>query len=135
MRTALAEGFDGLRQEFLDRWHWWGSKLKLPRPDERLGDAGLLSAAVLKTHEDRTYPGAVVASLSVPWGNSTDTLGGYHYLMRSLDATLTFFALLAANEVLEAHASLAPDRRRAPMAAGRRTGLQRRGVLDRRATR
>ena len=98
LRTALAEGFDGLRQEFLDRWQWWGSKLKLPRPDERLGDAGLLSAAVLKTHEDRTYPGAMVASLSVPWGNSTDTLGGYH-LVWPRDATLTAFALLAANQV------------------------------------
>jgi glucoamylase len=106
LRTALAEGFDGLRQEFLDRWQHWGSRLKLPRPDERLGDAGLLSAAVLKTHEDRTYPGAVVASLSVPWGNSTDTLGGYH-LVWPRDATLTAFALLAANQVLEARHILA----------------------------
>jgi len=99
-------GVDGLRQEFLDRWQWWGSKLKLPRPDERLGDAGLLSAAVLKTHEDRTYPGAMVASLSVPWGNSTDTLGGYH-LVWPRDATLTAFALLAANQVIEARHILA----------------------------
>jgi glucoamylase len=106
LRTALAEGFDGLRQEFLDHWQRWGSKLKLPRPDERLGDAGLLSAAVLKTHEDRTYPGAVVASLSVPWGNSSDTLGGYH-LVWPRDATLTAFALLAANQVLEARHILA----------------------------
>jgi glucoamylase len=96
VRTALAEGFDALRGEFLELWQRWGAELNLPRPDERLGDAGLLAAAVLKMHEDRTYPGAVVASLSVPWGNSTDTLGGYH-LVWPRDATLTAFALLAAD--------------------------------------
>jgi glucoamylase len=106
VRTALAEGFDNLRTEFLQRWQVWGAKLKLPRPDERLGNAGLLSATVLKMHEDRTYPGAVVASLSVPWGNSTDTLGGYH-LVWPRDATLTAFALLAANEPVEARNILA----------------------------
>ena len=55
-------------------------------------------AAVLKIHEDRAYPGAVVASLSVPWGNSTDSLGGYH-LVWPRDATLTAFALLAAHQM------------------------------------
>jgi glucoamylase len=106
VRTALAEGVDSLRAEFLEHWQRWGLRLQLPRPDERLGDAGLLSAVVLKTHEDRTYPGAVVASLSVPWGNSTDTLGGYH-LVWPRDATLTAFALLAANQVEEARHILA----------------------------
>jgi glucoamylase len=106
VRTALAEGFDVLRAEFLERWQLWGSRLKLPRPDERLGDAGLLSAVVLKVHEDRTYPGAVVASLSIPWGNTTDTLGGYH-LVWPRDATLTAFALLAANQLLETRHILA----------------------------
>src|SRR5579872_1577218 len=78
VRTALAEGFDAVRAEFLQRWERWGGKLNLPRPNDRLGDAGLLSATVLKVHEDRASPAAVVASLCVPWGNTTDTLGGYH---------------------------------------------------------
>ncbi|HEX4377415.1 MAG TPA: glycoside hydrolase family 15 protein [Steroidobacteraceae bacterium] len=99
--TGLAASFDVLRDEFLNDWNDWGKRLQLPRPDEALGDEGLLSAAVLKTHEDRAYPGAVVASLSVPWGNSTDTLGGYH-LVWPRDATLTAFALLAANQVMDA---------------------------------
>jgi glucoamylase len=63
-----------------------------------LGDAGLFSATVLKIHEDRSYPGAVVASLSVPWGNTTDTLGGYH-LVWPRDATLSAFALLGASQI------------------------------------
>ncbi len=97
-RTALAADFDALRTQFLAQWEQWGSRLRLPRPDEGLGDLALLSAAMLKIHEDRAYPGAVVASLSVPWGNSTDSLGGYH-LVWPRDATLTAFALLAANQI------------------------------------
>jgi glucoamylase len=101
VRTALAIGFDALRTEFVDAWQSWGRQLQLPRPTDALGDAGLLSAAVLKIHEDRSYPGAVVASLSVPWGNSTETLGGYH-LVWPRDATLTAFALLAVNQLNDA---------------------------------
>lgn len=106
VRTAHAIGFDSLREEFLRAWQTWGEQLQLPRPDAVLGDAGLSSAAVLKIHEDRSYPGAVVASLSVPWGNSTESLGGYH-LVWPRDATLTAFALLAANQVLDARHILA----------------------------
>src|SRR6202034_3755990 len=84
----------------------WGLRLQLPRPDERLGDAGLLSAVVLKVHEDRTYPGAVVASLSIPWGSTTDTLGGYH-LVWPRDAALAAFALLAVHQTQEASRVLA----------------------------
>jgi glucoamylase len=105
-RTALAAPFDALREEFLQDWNDWGARLRLPRPDDILGDAGLQSAAVLKIHEDRAYPGAVVASLSVPWGNSTDTLGGYH-LVWPRDATLTAFALLAAHQLIDARHILA----------------------------
>jgi GH15 family glucan-1,4-alpha-glucosidase len=65
-----------------------------------------LSAAILKAHEDRAYPGALVASLSIPWGNSMDTLGGYH-LVWPRDATLAAFALLAANQTADATRILA----------------------------
>jgi len=100
-RTALAADFDMLRSSFIDAWNAWGATLTLPRPDETMGDAAELSAAVLKIHEDRAYPGAVVASLSVPWGNSTESLGGYH-LVWPRDTSLTAFALLAANQRLDA---------------------------------
>lgn len=105
-RIALAMPMELLREQFLQPWREWGAALKLPRPDNTLGDAALLSAAVLKTHEDRAYPGAVVASLSIPWGNSTDTLGGYH-LVWPRDTTLTAFALLAANQRMDANRILA----------------------------
>lgn len=96
-RTALAADFDVVRNSFIEAWAAWGATLTLPRPDETLGDAAELSAGLLKIHEDRAYPGAVVASLSVPWGNSTESLGGYH-LVWPRDTSLTAFALLAANQ-------------------------------------
>src|SRR5438128_11863519 len=41
-----------------------------------------VSNTVLRTHEEKSYPGAVIASLSIPWGfsKSDDDLGGYHLI-------------------------------------------------------
>ena len=69
--------------------------------EKRLTDEALFSATVLKIHEDRTYPGAFVASLSVPWGNSSDSLGGYH-LVWPRDATLAAFGLIAIGQIEDA---------------------------------
>ncbi len=37
-----------------------------------------ISTMVLRAHQDKTYPGAMVASLSVPWGNTKEEREGYH---------------------------------------------------------
>jgi glucoamylase len=65
-----------------------------------------LSAIVLKVHEGRTYPGAVVASLSVPWGNATDNSGGYH-LVWTRDAVEASLALLSVGQIDDARRMLA----------------------------
>ena len=52
------------------------------------------SAAVIKSHEDRTFPGAFVASLSVPWGEASNSRGGYH-LVWARDLVETAGALVA----------------------------------------
>ncbi len=36
------------------------------------------SVSVLRTHQDGMEPGGAVASLSIPWGNTTNDRGGYH---------------------------------------------------------
>jgi glucoamylase len=61
---------------------------------------------VLKVHEGRTYPGAIIASLSVPWGNTTDNPGGYHlvWMRNAVEAGL---ALLAAGQIADARRMLA----------------------------
>jgi glucoamylase len=105
-RASLAEGIASARATFRERWEAWGKNLRLPNVSDSLAKEALLSATILKVHEDRAYPGALVASLSIPWGNSTDTLGGYH-LVWPRDATLAAFALLAVHQTQEAARVLA----------------------------
>jgi glucoamylase len=105
-KASLAEGISAARTSLRHGWEEWGKTLRLPEVSEPLAREALLSAATLKVHEDRAYPGALVASLSIPWGNSTDTLGGYH-LVWPRDATLAAFALIAVEQIQDAARVLA----------------------------
>ena len=95
--SALAEGYAPIRERFLERWQAWAEQLHLPRGPATLREVALLSASVLKVHEDRTFPGATVASLSVPWGFAHDDPGGHH-LVWARDAVETGLALLAIGD-------------------------------------
>lgn len=93
---ALATPFADLRRKYVIQW-------QRTRGDHDLstragGSAHLvrLSQSVLLAHEDKTFPGAMVASLSIPWGETKDDRdrGGYHLVwVRDLVQTAT--ALLA----------------------------------------
>lgn len=96
-RSALAEGYAPIRERFVERWRRWGRCLRLPRATPELRRQARLSAAVVKIHEDRTYPGAIVASLSVPWGSTSDDAGGYH-LVWTRDTVEAGLALFAAGD-------------------------------------
>jgi glucoamylase len=104
--SSLAEGYETIRGQFVDDWKDWGGHLQLPSPTAQLGREACLSAAVLRVHEDCTYPGAMVASLSVPWGNTHNDPGGYH-LVWTRDAVEAALGLLAAGEVQDARRILA----------------------------
>src|SRR5207237_6193574 len=59
----------------------------------------LVSTVVLRSHLDKTCPGAMVASLSVPWGDSGDERGGYHLVWpRDLVETAGAFLALGADQ-------------------------------------
>ena len=77
-RSSLSEGRHSIRQRFIEGWQQWGQTLDIPDAPADIRREAYLSAVVLKVHQDRAYPGSIVASLSVPWGNSTDSIGGYH---------------------------------------------------------
>src|SRR5260370_40344133 len=77
-RSRLSEEYHSLCQKFAEGWEEWSKTLTIPDVPPEIRREAYLSAIVLKAHEDRTFPGSIVASLSVPWGNSTDSLGGYH---------------------------------------------------------
>jgi glucoamylase len=110
-RPALAQtlAISSLQFDFSDIWHrhsadWarWQSTCRLPdlTSAELLNEARV-SASVLKIHEDEIVPGAIVASLSVPWGQSHHDPGGYH-LVWSRDLVDAAGGLLAFGAVEDA---------------------------------
>ncbi|WP_018465982.1 glycoside hydrolase family 15 protein [Calidithermus timidus] len=105
-RSSLAEGYGVVRARYLEGWEAWARRLRIEGEHPELTRMARISAMVLKAHEDATYPGAVVASLSTPWGSSHDDPGGYH-LVWPRDAVEAGLALLAAGQLQDARRMLA----------------------------
>ena len=105
-RSSLADDYDEIHDLFVGQWESWGETLKIPYASPELQREAELSAAVIKIHEDRTYGGALVASLSVPWGQAHDDLGGYH-LVWTRDAVEAAFAMIAVGQTQDAARTLA----------------------------
>jgi glucoamylase len=82
-------------------WEGWLKICKSPGIRDDIDRAIALAATVLKIHQDRTYCGAAVASLSVPWGDTSQSRGGYH-LVWSRDLVEAAGALLAMDAYGEA---------------------------------
>ncbi len=104
--SALAVGFAASASAYTGLWQNWHKKHPRPRNFARkLPDAAKTlyarSSNILKVHEDRTFPGAMVASLSVPWGETSDSRGGYH-LVWSRDLVESAGALIALGAMQEA---------------------------------
>ncbi len=96
MMQALATPFEAHMERFVEQWR----RAKFPKDlTAATGDGGFLmriSRNVLLAHEDKTYPGAFIASMSIPWGQSKgdDDLGGYH-LVWTRDMVQSATALMA----------------------------------------
>ncbi|MGH8427978.1 MAG: glycoside hydrolase family 15 protein [Gammaproteobacteria bacterium] len=76
--ASLAEDFEEIWQAQIDAWTAWGETVQVPKLPPKLKATFQRSAMVLKTHGDRTFRGAMVASLAVPWGETSTSRGGYH---------------------------------------------------------
>ncbi|SJZ83284.1 glucoamylase [Enhydrobacter aerosaccus] len=99
--SALVQDFAAVWDDHVSRWRNWHAGLDIDgRIPESLREPVRLSAMVLRTHQDKTFPGAMVASLSIPWGNSRDDIGGYHLVWpRDLvESALALVALGAFDE-------------------------------------
>lgn len=104
-RSSLADDYVETCANFVEQWHDWSTSLQIPYTTPQLRREAELSATVIKVHEDRTYAGAMVASLSVPWGNSHDDAGGYH-LVWTRDTVEAAFALVAVGQLEDAGRTL-----------------------------
>jgi len=102
-RASLAEGFDRLLSAYTRPWQRWQAGLR--RAPARPLFA--TSAMVVKVHQSKHLPGAILASLAVPWGFSKGDgdLGGYH-LVWPRDMVEAVGGLLAAGARAEAREAL-----------------------------
>jgi glucoamylase len=81
--TSLTEPFELSWERQRDSWTDWHAQcapeqaLCADLPAECAAQVRI-STMVLRAHQDKTYPGAMVASLSVPWGNTHEEREGYH---------------------------------------------------------
>jgi len=93
---ALATPFAEQRAKYVSQWQRTRSEFDLSAHTRDGAHLARLSQCVLLAHEDKTFPGAFVASLSIPWGETKDDsdLGGYH-LVWTRDMVQTATALLA----------------------------------------
>ncbi|HVV18044.1 MAG TPA: glucodextranase DOMON-like domain-containing protein, partial [Pseudonocardiaceae bacterium] len=111
LRTAgdsLRQPFDRTRGAYQAGWHAYDGTLRRPASTAR---AYYLSANVLKASEDKTFPGAIVASLASPWGQAVNAgtlvggkpvyFGSYREVF-SRDLYEVFTGLLADGDIATA---------------------------------
>jgi len=98
---SLADPFEAHREGYVRQWQ---RAVVNPKFDftEHTSDGGhmyRLSRCVLLAHEDKVFQGAMVASLSIPWGEtkSDNDRGGYH-LVWTRDLVQSATALLATGQ-------------------------------------
>jgi glucoamylase len=108
--SSLMQPFENILEAQVADWEAWHRRCGecCARPldlSAELQEQFITSTTVLRTHLDKTFPGAMVASLSVPWGDSGDERGGYH-LVWPRDLVECAGALLAFGGEAEARDTL-----------------------------
>src|SRR6202012_4583095 len=110
-KTSVSQNFLLTTARYLLGWAAYDAGLKRPATQAA---HYYLSANVLKASEDKTYPGAIVASLASPWGQSVNAgtyvggkavyFGSYREVF-SRDLYEAFTGLLADGDVSTARAA------------------------------
>ena len=95
---SLGTPFENQKARFLEQWDRPFPKI-LPLGQASTDEGNLYHASysLVQAHEDKSYPGAIIASLSIPWGqaNGDEDMGGYH-LVWTRDMVNSAMALLTA---------------------------------------
>jgi glucoamylase len=99
---SLAEPFESHRERYVRQWQRAVVNPKFDFSKDTSDGGGMyrLSRCVLLAHEDKVFQGALVASMSIPWGETKGgdaDLGGYH-LVWTRDLVQSATALLATGQ-------------------------------------
>jgi glucoamylase len=108
-RMTLASPFCQIERTFVDQWmdfHARAGRKRQPENGDR-PDLYRMSTALIAAHEDKRAPGGIIASLSIPWGQSKGDheMGGYH-LVWPRDLVEAAGALVAAGHTGTARRTL-----------------------------
>jgi glucan 1,4-alpha-glucosidase len=101
-RASLAQPFSAQATAYQAGWHTYLDALA-PTPAALTGTLATqydVAVMTIKAHEDKTYPGAFIASLTLPWGfnvSADDGGGGYHFVW-ARDMYHQVTAILAAGD-------------------------------------
>jgi glucoamylase len=100
---SLAMPFDFAVSHFRGEWQRTSKRFVLAAAAEERCATLLYERSVnlLLAHEDKSYPGAIIASMSIPWGSTKgdEEMGGYH-LVWTRDLVQCATALLAAGDLI-----------------------------------
>jgi glucan 1,4-alpha-glucosidase len=114
---SRAAGFDAAFDDYKSGWSAYDATLTNPRVEKlavsvaqrkQLKDAYYLSANVVKASEDKTFPGAIVASLASPWGQAVsagdpnNTYFGSYREVFARDLYESWTGLVAAGDIATA---------------------------------
>jgi glucoamylase len=98
---SLVDSFAQHREGYVRQWRRAEIGAEYDLSDQTGDQGGMyrLSRCVLLAHEDKLFQGALIASLSIPWGEvrSDDEIGGYH-LVWTRDLVQSATALLATGQ-------------------------------------
>jgi glucoamylase len=98
-RASLMQGYAAARERYIRSWsELHHSLLQLPAAHEHREDLYRISAMVMRVHEAKNFPGAVIASLAVPWGEARGDLDMGYHLVWPRDMVNTVGGLLAIRE-------------------------------------
>lgn len=111
--ASLADGWDDVSADYQAGWHSYLDSLH--KPPDSVTSNGLTNeyntaVMVIKAHEDKTYRGAFVASLSIPWGEASNAdeccTSGYHAVWardqyQMATAEIAVGDVIAANQALD----------------------------------
>jgi glucoamylase len=104
---VLTTPFDQILERFIEQWHRAATPIGLKPASQDDGRLLEISHNLLLSHEDKQFPGAFIASASIPWGQhkGDDDLGGYH-LVWTRDMVQSATALLACGRTETARRGL-----------------------------
>lgn len=96
VRASFLQTFDAAKTEYVAGWkRWQKGLLPLKGAAQHRQNLYRISAAVMRTHESKQFPGGIIAGLSIPWGACKgDSDRGYH-LVWPRDMIQTVGGLLA----------------------------------------